>query len=226
MEVGSPPEVNNPSPWGPVETPPVQERMFNAPLPAVLLAASMPALYFFQSRAHTYWLELAFAPIDLNQGRYAGLVTSLFVHGGWAHAAMNAVAALTFGTPVARMFRGGSGVLVFLALYIVSGVIATLGYGLLHWGSADPLVGASGAVFGLIGAATRLLGGRGRVLALTDRGVVTMSIAWMAVNAVLGVIGFAPGVEGARVAWEAHAFGFLFGVLAIGPLAKWFASPD
>jgi membrane associated rhomboid family serine protease len=124
------------------------------------------------------------------------------------------------------MFRGGSGVLVFLALYIVSGVIATLGYGLLHWGSADPLVGASGAVFGLIGAATRLLGGRGRVLALTDRGVVTMSIAWMAVNAVLGVIGFAPGVEGARVAWEAHAFGFLFGVLAIGPLAKWFASPD
>ncbi|WP_269514376.1 rhomboid family intramembrane serine protease [Brevundimonas subvibrioides] len=186
----------------------------------------MPGLYFFQSRAHTYWLELAFAPVDLSQGRYAGLVTSMFVHGGWAHAMMNAVAALTFGTPVARLFRGTVGVFVFLALYIVSGVVATLGYGLVHWGSMDPLVGASGAVFGLIGAATRLLGGGGRVLPLTDRAVITMSIAWMAVNGVLGLIGFAPGVEGARVAWEAHAFGFLFGILAIGPAARLFARPD
>jgi len=97
---------------------------------------------------------------------------------------------------------------------------------LVHWGSMDPLVGASGAVFGLIGAATRLLGGGGRVLPLTDRGVITMSIAWMAVNAVLGLIGFAPGVEGARIAWEAHAIGFLFGILAIGPVARIFARPD
>jgi membrane associated rhomboid family serine protease len=33
-------------------------------------------------------------------------------------------------------------------------------------------------------------------------------------------------VEGARIAWEAHAFGFLFGILAIGPLARIFARPD
>ena len=82
---------------------------------------------------------------------------------------------------------------------------------------------AIGLLFGLIGAATRLLGGGGRVLPLTNRGVITMSIAWMAVNAVLGLIGFAPGAEGSRIAWEAHAFGFLFGILAIGPLARWFA---
>ena len=107
----------------------------------------------------------------------------------------------------------------------MSGVVATLGYGLVHWGSVDPLVGASGAVFGLIGAATRLLGGGGRVLPLTNRGVITMSIAWMVVNAVLGLIGFAPGAVGARIAWEAHAFGFLSGILAIGALARWFAPP-
>ena len=225
MEVDTPSDPNTSSPWGPVESPPERERVFNAPLLAVLLAASMPALYFFQVRAHTYWLELSFAPIDLSQGRYAGLVTSMLVHGGWAHAGMNAVAALTFGTPVARLFRAGVGLVVFLALYIVSGVVATLGYGLVHWGSVDPLVGASGAVFGLIGAATRLLGGGGRVLSLTNRGVITMSIVWMVVNAVLGLIGFAPGAQGARIAWEAHAFGFLFGILAIGPLARWFAPP-
>ncbi|WP_428150122.1 rhomboid family intramembrane serine protease [Brevundimonas sp.] len=206
--------------------PPPKERIFNAPLLAVLLAASMPALYFFQERSRDNWLGLAFAPIDLTDGRYAGLFTSMLVHGGWVHALMNAVAALTFGAPVARLFRGPVGVGVFLALYICAGIFATLGYGLVHWGSADPLVGASGAVFGLIGAATRLLGGGGRVLPLTRRAVITTSMAWMAVNALVGLIGFAPGVEGARIAWEAHAFGFLFGILAIGPLARVFARPD
>ena len=38
---------------------------------------------------------------------------------------------------------------------------------------------------------------------------ITTSIAWMGINAVVGLIGFAPGAEGARIAWEAHAFGFV-----------------
>ena len=206
--------------------PPPRERIFNAPLLAVLLAASMPALYVLQERSRDNWLGLAFAPIDLGEGRYGGLFTSMLVHGGWVHALMNAVAALTFGAPVARLFRGPAGAGVFLALYICAGIFATLGYGLVHLGSPDPLVGASGAVFGLIGAATRLLGGGGRVLPLTNRSVITTSIAWMGINAVVGLIGFAPGAEGATIAWEAHAFGFLFGILAIGPLARLFARPD
>jgi membrane associated rhomboid family serine protease len=185
----------------------------------------MPALYFFQERAHDYWLGLAFAPADLQEGRYAGLLTSVLVHGGWVHVLMNAVAALTFGAPVARLFRGGVGVGAFLTLYVASGVVATLGYGLVHYGSGDLLVGASGAVFGLIGAATRLLGGRGTVLPLTDRSVIGAAVAWMGVNAAVGLIGFAPGVAGATIAWEAHAFGFLFGILAVGPMARLFVRP-
>ncbi len=211
---------------GRFDGPPPRERIFNAPIAALLLAVSMPALYWLQERSHTYWLGLAFRSADLAEGRYTGLVTSMLVHGGWAHVLMNAVGALTFGAPLARLFRGGIGLMVFLSLYIVSGVVATLGYGVLHWGSVDPLVGASGGVFGLIGAATRLLGGRGRVLPLTDGGVIRSAIAWMGVNAAIGLIGFAPGAEGARIAWEAHAFGFLFGILAIGPLARVFARPD
>lgn len=213
-------------PTGRFDGPPPKERVFNAPLLAVMLAASMPALFFLQERSRDFWLGMAFAPIDLAEGRFAGLFTSMLVHGSWTHALMNAVGALTFGAPVARLFKGGVGVAIFLALYIVSGVFATLAYGLVHWGGVDPLVGASGAVFGLIGAATRLLGGGGRVLPLTDRSVIMTSVAWMTVNAVVGLIGFAPGVEGARIAWEAHAFGFLFGILAIGPLARLFARPD
>jgi membrane associated rhomboid family serine protease len=42
-----------------------------------------------------------------------------------------------------------------------------------------------------------------------------------AINALVGLIGYAPGVEGARIAWEAHAVGMIAGYLAIGPLFRW-----
>ena len=215
-----------PGRFGPTDTPPRaptgREQIFNAPLLAVLVAVSMPALFFFQARSSDSWIGLAFVPTELAQGRWTGLFTSMLVHGDWVHALVNAVAALTFGTPVARLLKGSGGVGAFIVLYSVSGAVGALGYALIHLGSSQPMGGASGAVFGLIGAATRLLGGGGRVLPLTDRRVVTTSIAWMGVNAVIGLIGFAPGAEGAQIAWEAHAFGFLAGLLLIGPLGRWF----
>ena len=137
---------------------------------------------------------------------------------------MNAVGALAFGAPVARLLGDRIGPSVFLLFYAACGALAALGYGLIHWGSPQPMVGASGAVFGLIGAATRLMGGQGRVLPLFDRRVVSASLAWMAVNLVVGLIGYVPGVQGAQIAWEAHAVGFVVGLLAIGPLGRLFAS--
>lgn len=196
--------------------------MFNAPVTVVLIALSMPALFFFQQGLPDMGASMAFAPADLAYGHWSGLFTAMLLHGGWTHAIMNAIGALAFGSPVARVFGDKIGPSVFLLFYIGCGVIAALGYGLVHWGSTDPMVGASGAVFGLIGAATRLLGGGGRVLGLFDRRVIGASLAWMAVNAVTGLIGYAPGAEGARIAWEAHAFGFLAGLIAIGPLARLF----
>lgn len=204
--------------------------MFNAPLLAVLVAVSMPVLYVFQSGSVDQWINLAFVPTDLEQGRWGGLVSSMLLHGNWPHVLMNAIAALTFGAPVARLLRGPAGIAAFFTLYIVSGVVGAAGYGLLHMESSAPLVGASGAIFGLIGAATRLIGvpgqmSGGRVMPLTARPVITASIAWMAVNAVIGLIGLAPGADGARIAWEAHAFGFIAGLLLIGPLARLFGPP-
>jgi membrane associated rhomboid family serine protease len=208
--------------FDPQNSKPVREPAFNVPLVVLLIAASMPVLFYFQRQLPDMGMSMAFAPADLAQGRFGGLLTAMLLHGGWAHAIMNAVAAVAFGTPVARLFSGRMGPTVFLLFYVACGVMAALGYGLIHWGSTEPMVGASGAVFGLIGAATRLLGRQGRVLALTDRHVIGAAIAWMAVNAVTGLIGYAPGAEGARIAWEAHAVGFFVGLLAIGPLARLF----
>lgn len=211
---------------GRFDGPPPRERIFNVPLVALSLGASMPALYWFQERAHTYWLELAFRPVDLAEGRYGGLVTYMLLHGSWTHMLMNAVGVVTFGPPIARRFGGLQGALIFVAFYILCGVAAALGYGLLHWGNPNFVVGASGAVFGIIGAAMRTLGAGKRLRPLTDRLVVVVSIVWMTVNAALGLIGFAPGTDGAQVAWEAHAFGYLFGILAIGPTDRLFGRAD
>jgi membrane associated rhomboid family serine protease len=170
-------------------------------------------------------LGLAFRPSSLVDGDWwPGVLTAMFLHAGWAHVAMNAAAALAFAPPVARLFPGVRGGAGFLLFYISCGVMAALGYGLVHLDSRDIMVGASGAVFGLMGAAIRLLGRRdGRLRALRDRRVLTTGLALMAVNALAGLVGFAPGMEGAQVAWEAHAFGFLFGLLAIGPWTRLFA---
>ena len=196
--------------------------IFNAPLVAVLLVASMPALYFLQTMLPDGGLSLAFRSSSLVDGSWwPGVVTSMFVHTGWGHVGMNALAALAFAPAVARLFSGVRGGLVFLLLYIMCGIISAAGYGLLHLNSDVPVLGASGAVFGLMGAALRLLGRRGRGPGpLTGRRFLTMSAALMAVNAAVGLIGFAPGMGGTQIAWEAHAIGYVAGALLIGP---WFA---
>ena len=201
------------------------DKIFNAPLVAVLLALSMPALFFVQEHLPDQGLRWAFEPASLiDGGWWPGVVAILFLHANWAHALINAAFAFAFGPPVARLFPGGKGAAIFLCYYIVCGLIGTLGFGLMHLGSDDAAVGASGAVSGLMGGAIRLLGSPGRLRPLTDRRVIAMSAAIVVLNVATGLIGFAPGVDGAKVAWEAHAFGFLAGLLLIGPLARWFGT--
>ena len=209
------------------KSPPSREPVFNAPILALLLAGSILGLYWLQSGPDEMALsyEYGLIPARMADGAYLGLVTHLLVHGGWMHAIMNAVGALAFAAPVARLMGGLKGLIGFLSLYIVCGVIAGGGYALLHLEGTAPLVGASGAVFGLIGAATRMLGGYGRILPLTDRRVLTSAAAWVGVNVLIGVvggIGVAPGMEGARIAWEAHVIGLIAGLILIGPWARMF----
>lgn len=74
------------------------------------------------------------------------IVTYMFLHGGWLHLALNAVALLGAGGIV----EGELGALRCAAIYLSSGVVSGLVHVLLNPGSDVPLVGASGAIFGLI----------------------------------------------------------------------------
>lgn len=167
--------------------------------------------------------DYAFTPTDLDRGRLITLFTALFIHGGWAHAGMNAVGALAFGAPAARYLGlGPRGAFGFFLLYLVCGALSCLGYALVHLHDMVPLAGASGAVSGLLGASTRLIERKNRLSPLATRTVVASAFAWVVINAVMGALHYAPGIGEVHIAWEAHIAGFFSGLILVRPFAAAF----
>ena len=160
-------------------------------------------------------------------------VTYALLHGDWAHIGLNGVFLLAFGTPVARRF-GAWRFFAFLAVAAWAGAMA-------YW-AANPLVvapvlGASAAVSGCMGATLRFMfqpdvamadivdavdDGRRRAFlqpARSLRGLfgdsraVAFLVAWFATNLLLGLGAMPIGLSSGPIAWEAHIGGFLAGLL-------------
>ena len=92
-------------------------------------------------------------------GEYYRLFTAMFVHFGWQHLFMNIAGMLIFGTRIERYY----GKISFLAIYLASGLVASVASLLFTRGFA---AGASGAVYGLVGAAfvyTKIRGAMDRI---------------------------------------------------------------
>ncbi|HUO21660.1 MAG TPA: rhomboid family intramembrane serine protease [Caulobacteraceae bacterium] len=204
------------------ETNEINEPPLKGPWPAWALAAVILGSYLVQTLCFASVDQAAgafgLAVSDLGRGRTFTLVTCLFVHGGWAHAGMNAAGALAFGAPVARLLgKGVKGAASFALFYIVCGVLAGLGYAAVSPHSQAVLIGASGAVSGLFGAASRLMEHRPRLSPFASRFVVGSAAAWLVVNLAMGLSGLAPGLGVTPIAWQAHLFGYAAGLLLIGP---------
>lgn len=159
------------------------------------------------------------------------LGTHALLHGSALHLGMNCIWLAVFGSPVARRF-GAPGFMALLAIGAVAGAVAHLASRPLDYA---PMIGASGAVAALTGAAARFVFSRGfRADALADDVAVRMMPAlslvglvqnrqalafvliWFVTNWLFGS-GIAPiaGVD-QDVAWEAHVGGFLAGLLLFG----------
>ena len=224
------PPKPEPQPWsgGPGPAPdagPAREPVFNAPWQAVAVVVLIVGGYAVQTLfpVDAILSAYAFSPVNLAPGRWETLITSIFLHGSWAHAMMNGAFALAFSTPLARLFGPKlEGALLFFGFYVLAGVLANLGYAAVHPGGQGLVVGASGAVSGLMGAAARLIGGEGRPGRVFSKPVLGMGGGWLAINLIIALVGgsFLPGSGSAGVAWEAHIAGFVVGVLLIGPFAR------
>lgn len=147
---------------------------------------------------------------------YPTLITSMFLHGGWIHLAGNMLYLWIFGDNVEDLF----GHLGFLIFYIVTGIAAVLTHILLDPNSSVPLVGASGAISGVLGAYLVLFP-RARILSLIPFGFFSRFVhipaiyflpIWFVIQLISGLGSVVAG-QAEGVAWWAHVGGFIAGVV-------------
>ena len=148
------------------------------------------------------------------------VVTSMFLHGGWMHLIGNMLYLWIFGNNVEDAMGHGR----FVVFYLVCGVAAVLAQALPAPDSTIPMIGASGAISGVLGAYL-LLYPHARVLVLIPFGYFSRMV-YLPAMVVLGfwfllqfisILLADPNQPG--VAFGAHAGGFVAGMLLI-PLFK------
>jgi membrane associated rhomboid family serine protease len=161
-----------------------------------------------------------------NIAKWTSFITHMALHGDYAHLAVNCGWLLAFGTIVARRI----GTMRFLGLSLLTGVAGALLFLIMNWGLYAPMVGASGAISGLMGAAVRFMfvprssvfsdesGVHRQVPRMSlsevfqDKRARLMIVSWVALNLLFGLVLdrlFSAG----GIAWEAHLGGFACGLL-------------
>ncbi|MEK7717435.1 MAG: rhomboid family intramembrane serine protease [Pseudomonadota bacterium] len=178
---------------------------------AVLSLGAIPAALFGDK---TLLPELALVPPTLT------VFTSMFLHGSWMHLIGNMLYLWIFGNNV----EDAMGHVRFVLFYLLCGIAAVLAQALPNTDSTIPMIGASGAISGVLGAYL-LLYPHARVLVLIPIGFYTRLVHLPAM-AVLGfwfvlqLINSAfADPRGGGVAFGAHIGGFIAG-MALLPIFK------
>ncbi len=151
---------------------------------------------------------------------YLSVLTAMFLHGGWAHLLFNMLYLAIFGNNVEDRL----GHLRFLLFYVGTGVVATVAFVAANAASTSTLVGASGAIAGVLGAYLVLFP-RARVTVLvpfllflvTRLSAVFVLGLWFVLQLQSLRIG---SLAGGQVAYLAHVAGFIAGALLIVPLTR------
>src|SRR6266702_3330786 len=160
-----------------------------------------------------------------NEPHYWTILTSMFMHGGWFHLLGNMWFLWVFGNNIEDAMGHGR----FVVFYLLCGVCAAGLQMLVQPSSTVPMVGASGAISGVMGAYI-LLYPRVRAHTLIFLGIFVTSVAWPAsvilgywflLQLLFGAVGTFGRVQGGTAFW-AHVGGFILGLVLI----KWFANAE
>jgi membrane associated rhomboid family serine protease len=191
----------------------------------LIVFAGYFTLFADEARLVAFFDRWALIPARLAAGEgYSTLVTSMFLHGGLLHIAGNMLFLWVFGDNL----EDALGHLGFLAFYLACGVAAALAQALPDPDSTVPMVGASGAVAGVMGGYL-LLFPRARVDVLVILVTIIRMITlpawimlgfWFALQAFNSYTRF--GLDIGGVAHLAHVGGFAAGVLFVLP--RWLAA--
>ncbi|MCX8030725.1 MAG: rhomboid family intramembrane serine protease [Thermodesulfovibrionales bacterium] len=146
------------------------------------------------------------------------IFTSMFLHGGFLHLIGNMLYLWIFGNNI----EDALGHIRFLIFYLFSGVVAVYSHAITDPSSFIPMIGASGAVSGILGAYL-LLYPKAKVYTIFFFGFFWQIVRlpaivvigfWAIIQIFSGMLSYGIGQQGG-VAWFAHIGGFLIGLLTI-----------
>ncbi len=154
---------------------------------------------------------------------WATIFTAMFLHGGWFHVLSNMWVLFIFGDNVEDRLGPGR----YIVFYLLSGVAAALMEAFILPASSVPMIGASGAIAGVLGAYL-ILYPRARVASLVpilfiftiiEIPAVIFLLFWFVSQLFSGWLAL-QGTASSGIAWWAHVGGFVFGIAAVGLFAR------
>ncbi len=198
----------------------------NFPLLTILLIGGNIFVFFWEfshpgQTASPY--ELMQSPIQT----YPNVFSAMFLHAGFLHLGGNMLYLWIFGNNIEDVL----GKVRFIMFYLVCGVIAAMCHVYMDSGSRVPMVGASGAISGILGG-YMVLFPKARVKTLVFLGILVTIIRIPAAILLLLWLGLqifssiASGNVGGGVAWMAHIGGFVAGMILILPFKASLQSPQ
>jgi membrane associated rhomboid family serine protease len=202
------------------------------PFVTVALIALNAIVFFHElslptpDRAQVFFANFALTPADLTRApspdTYRTIFTSMFLHGGWMHILGNMLYLWIFG----RNVEDSVGHFKFILFYLLCGVAAAAAQVAIAPDSTVPMIGASGAISGVLGAYL-LLFPRARVLVLFPIWIfwrvfyvpaLLLLVFWFGMQLLSGLAVLSADINGGVAFW-AHVGGFIAGMLLI-PIFK------
>lgn len=192
-------------------------------LVAINVAVFLWEQSFSVAELQDIFLRLSVVPASVVQNPFAletflDMVRSMFLHGGWAHLLGNMLYLWLFGDNIEDRL----GVILYLAIYFVSGIAASIAQILIDPNSPIPLIGASGAIAGVLGGYLILFPGvrvrgivpLGRISRLAEWPAWSVLGLWFVIQFLNGALslGVEVGVTGG-IAFFAHIGGFIAGLI-------------
>ncbi len=227
-----------------LQSSPTREPFLKAPasvvaLIGVLIAAHIARVFAPAAMSEHILTEYAFIParyashaVDAGSvlDRAIPFVSYMFLHADATHVIINCLWLLAFGAVVARRFRTA----LFFLFFAICGVAAAVTHLAFNWNSVDPVIGASGAIAGLMAAGVRMLSisairapeTPARLLPVLAPQVLMFSALWVGMNVLFGIVGMGFIGESNAIAWQAHLGGYFAGLFLAGPFDVWAMKSD
>jgi membrane associated rhomboid family serine protease len=198
-------------------------RSHKFPFVTLALISANLLIFLFETQLNAYSLQRFIFTWGLIPGRFLAdpftgwlfIITSMFLHGGWLHIVSNMWVLFIFGNNVEASMGG----LRYLIFYILAGTAAALLQVYIQPASLTPLIGASGAIAGVLGAYL-ILFPRARIASLVFLFIIftiveipasILLLLWLGLQVYSGLF----SVQGSGIAWWAHIGGFIFGAVMV-----------